>query len=29
MSEGKHLTIEGLKLITEIKYGMNTGRKFE
>ena len=28
MSEGKHLTNEGLKLITEIKSGMNTGRKF-
>jgi hypothetical protein len=28
MSEGKHLTNEGLKLITEIKSGINTGRKF-
>ena len=27
MKEGKHLTLEGLNLIREIKSGMNTGRK--
>jgi len=26
MSEGKHLTNEGLKLIKEIKYGINSCR---
>jgi len=26
MNEGSHLTIDGLNLIREIKYGMNTGR---
>jgi LAGLIDADG endonuclease len=29
MSEGKHLTIEGLILIQKIKSGMNKGRKFK
>lgn len=27
MKEGKHLTIEGLSQIRQIKAGMNTGRK--
>ena len=28
MKEGKHLTIEGLSQIRQIKAGMNTGRKW-
>ena len=29
MKEGKHLTLEGLNLIRELKSGMNTGRKID
>jgi hypothetical protein len=29
MTEGKHLTIEGLEEIQTIKAGMNKGRKFD
>jgi hypothetical protein len=29
MKEGKHLTLEGLNFIREIKSGMNTGRKID
>lgn len=29
MSEGSHLTVEGINLIREIKLGMNKGRKWE
>jgi hypothetical protein len=28
MSDKAHLTPEGLELIQQIKYGMNTGRNF-
>jgi hypothetical protein len=29
MKEGKHLTLEGLEIIRDIKSGMNTGRKID